>query len=285
MAGYRRGLRLPGSVVVVAGAAGAVGGAVAQALARAGARPVLVDRPSAELDAVASVCGTAGHAAPVLPTDLADAEAVSAAARATVERWGRLDGWVHCPDVTGFDGASGALIELPPADVRRVLDVELLGALHGARAALPLMAAQGDGVLVVVVSVHAQVARPYGAPQGMAGAGVRVLAAALRQELRLGGARGAGTRGVAVTTVLAPSVAAPGPYGRPFPRGRPERIAATVLLQLRRPRLEKVAGGPLAKAVVHGHALVPAATEWLVARASRPRPRAPSRKTDRDRRD
>jgi NAD(P)-dependent dehydrogenase (short-subunit alcohol dehydrogenase family) len=40
MAGYRRGLHLPGSVVVVAGAAGAVGGAVAEALAGAGARPV-----------------------------------------------------------------------------------------------------------------------------------------------------------------------------------------------------------------------------------------------------
>jgi NAD(P)-dependent dehydrogenase (short-subunit alcohol dehydrogenase family) len=285
--GYRRGLRLPGSVVVVAGAAGAVGGAVAQALARAGARPVLVDRPSAELDALASSCGSAGRAAPVLPADLADAEAVSAAARDTVERCGRLDGWVHCPDVTGSDGAAsgqgfGALTELPLNDVRRVLDVELLGAVHGARAALPLMTVQGGGVLVVVVSVHAQVARPYGAPQGMAGAGVRVLAAALRQELRIGPDRAGGARGVAVTTVLAPSVAAPGPYGRPFPRGRPERIAATVLLQLRRPRLEKVAGGPVAKAVVHGHALVPAATEWLVARASRPR--ASGRKTDRDRR-
>jgi hypothetical protein len=43
-------------------------------------------------------------------------------------------------------------------------------------------------------------------------------------------------------------------------------VASTVLRQLRRPRLEKVAAGPLTKAVVHGHALVPAVTERLLAR-------------------
>jgi NAD(P)-dependent dehydrogenase (short-subunit alcohol dehydrogenase family) len=142
-----------------------------------------------------------------------------------------------------------------------VLDVDLLGAVHGARAALPHMLARGSGVLVVVASLHGQVARPCGAPQGMAAAGVRVLAAALRQELRRDGARG-----VAVTTVLAPEPDLPGPA---FLRGRPERVAATVVAQLRRPRLEKVAGGPLTKALVHGHALVPAATEWFVAACTR----------------
>ena len=238
MAGYRRGLRMPGSVVAVAGApevvGGPVGGAVATALAAAGARPVL-------LDAV----------------DPADGDAVRVAARTVVDRWGRLDGWVHCAG----SAASGRLLDLPPDEIRRVLDVDLLGAVHGARAALPHMLARGSGVLVVVASLHGQVARPYGAPQGMAAAGVRVLAAALRQELRRDGARG-----VAVTTVLAPEPDLPGPA---FLRGRPERVAATVVAQLRRPRLEKVAGGPLTKALVHGHALVPAATEWFVAACTR----------------
>jgi hypothetical protein len=106
----------------------------------------------------------------------------------------------------------------------------------------------------------------------MAGAALRVLAAALRQELRAGTGRGGAGRGgtgrggVAVTTVLAGE---PDPSAPALLRFRPERVAATVLAALRRPGLEKVAGGPLAKAVVHGHALVPAATEWLVARAAR----------------
>jgi len=252
VAGYRRGLRLRGSVVAVTGAAGAVGGAVAAALAAAGARPVLLDRPGTGLDRAAARCG-----APSVPVDLADADAVQGAAREAVARCGRLDGWVHCSGA----GVAGSLLDLPLEEIRRVLDVDLLGAVHGARAALPHMLAQGRGVLVVVASLHGQVARPHGAPQGMAAAGVRVLAAALRQELRLDGARG-----VAVTAVLAPE---PGPAAPPFLRGRPERVASTVVAQLRRPRLEKVAGGALTKAVVHGHALVPAATERLVAGRAR----------------
>jgi hypothetical protein len=68
---------------------------------------------------------------------------------------------------------------------------------------------------------------------------------------------------VVVTTVLAPE---PDPAAPAFLAARPQRVASTVLAQLRRPRLEKVAAGPLAKAVVHGHALVPGVTEWLVGR-------------------
>ena len=241
MAGYRRGIRLPGAVVVVAGPAGPVGRATAAALAGAGARPVLLDQGVAD--------------------------AVRDTARRVVRDYGRLDGWVQC---TGT-ASCGGLLDLPLDEVRRVLDADLMGAVHGARAALPQMARQGRGVLVVVASVHAQVARPFGAPQGMAGAAVRVLAAALRQELRLGG-----VRGVAVTTVLAPRVGDDGAEPA-FPATSAERVAATVLGQLRHPRLEKVAGGPSAKALVHGHALVPGVTEWLVAQRSRRR--APDQRT------
>jgi NAD(P)-dependent dehydrogenase (short-subunit alcohol dehydrogenase family) len=243
VAGYRRGLRLPGSVVVVTGAAGQVGRAVAIALAGAGAQPVLVDRASVELDGVAGLCSDRAVAAPTFEVDVADPDAVLHVARRTVERHGRLDGWVQC---AGAESRSGGLVDLPLAEVRRVLDVDLLGAV------------QGGGVLVVVASLHAQVARPYGAVQGMAGAAVRVMAAALREELRLDG-----VRGVAVTAVLVPES---DPAAPAILRGRPERVASTVLRQLRRPRLEKVAAGPLTKAVVHGHALVPAVTERLLAR-------------------
>ncbi len=273
MAGYRRGLRLPGGVVVVAGAGEALGGAVASALTGRGAHAVLLDgRP------------TRTAAPDALAVDLADADAVRDAARAVAARRDRLDGWVHCVALDPAGAALGALTELPPGparvrgaaaagralldadDVRRVLDVGVLGAVHGARAALPHLAA-GGGVLLFVVGVHGQVARPYAAPQGMAHAAVRVLAGALRQELRLDG-----VRGVAVTAVLAPGLDARESratgIGGPFPAGRCDRVAATVVDRLRHPGWEKVAGGAPAKAVVHGHALVPGVTEWLVARVA-----------------
>ena len=246
MAGYRRGLRLHGAVVVVVGAAGPVGRATARLLAERGARPVLLDVPGPGLDRAARDVG-----APAFGVDVTDAVAVRDAARLAA-RGGRVDGWVQCPAATAM--SAGGLLDVPPSQVRRVLEVDVLGAVHGARAAVPYLAGHG-GVLVVVVSVHGQVARPFAAPQGMAAAAVRVMAGALRQELRLGG-----VRGVAVTAVLAPDGA--------FPAGRPDRVAATVVRRLRHPALETVAGGPVAKAVVHGHALVPPLTEWLVARWS-----------------
>ncbi|MDT0349358.1 SDR family NAD(P)-dependent oxidoreductase [Pseudonocardia charpentierae] len=236
MAGYRRGLRLWGSVVVVAGASGTVGRATVRALAAHGARPVLVDAHAENVGQALTV-----------PADLTDPDAVQGAAREVVDRCGRIDGWVQCPGPP----TSGALLDLPLDEVRRVVDRDLLGAVHGARAALPHMISAGNGVLVVVASVHGQVARPFGAPGSMASAAVRVMAGALREELRLDG-----VRGVAVTAVLAPASAT----------SRDVAIARTVLRQLRHPRLEKVAGGPVTKAVVHGHALVPGLTEWLVAR-------------------
>jgi len=263
MAGYRRGLRLAGSVVVVTGASSGIGRATALALARAGARPVLVARRAGELDEVAAACGSDALA---VAADVTDPDAVEEVARRAVERFDRLDGWVNCAGVMMF----GALLDVPLADVRRVLDVNVLGYVHGARAALPRMIAQERGVLVNVSSLLGQIALPHGAAYSMSKAAVRAMAAALREELRLDG-----VRGVAVTTVLVPAVDTPiyrvaaNHSGRtphpPPPVYSAERVAATILRQLRTPRLEVVAGGPLAKAITHGHPIAPVVTERILA--------------------
>ncbi len=62
----------------------------------------------------------------------------------------------------GGEPMFGSLLDVPLADVRRVLDVNLMGYVHGARAALPHLIAQRRGVLVNVSSILGVIAQPYG---------------------------------------------------------------------------------------------------------------------------
>jgi NAD(P)-dependent dehydrogenase (short-subunit alcohol dehydrogenase family) len=206
----------------------------------------------------------------VLPADVSDSDAVDAAAKRAVAHFGRLDGWVNNAGVTMF----GPLLDVPLADVRRVLDVNLMGYVHGARAALPhLIAGAADGtgaVLVNVSSLLGRIAQPHGAAYTMTKFAIRGLGVSLREELRL-----TGVRNVSVSTVLPAAIdtpiyaAAANHSGRsphpPPPVYSPERVAKTIVRQLRHPRREVVAGGLLGRAFVLQHVLTPRVAERVLA--------------------
>ncbi|MGI5131601.1 SDR family oxidoreductase [Pseudonocardia sp. CA-107938] len=254
------------SVVVVTGASSGIGRATALALAGQGARTVLVARRAHELDAVAAECEQRGSAALAVPADVTDQEAVERAAAAAVARFGRIDGWVNSAGVTGF----APLLEMPTAEIERILDVNVLGTVHGARAALPVMIEQGSGVLVNLSSLLGVVAPPVAGAYAMSKFAVRGLGVSLREELRM-----AGVRGVAVSTVLPAAIdtpiyaAAANRTGRrpqpPPPVYSVERAARTVVRALRRPRPELVAGGPLGRLFALQHAVTPRLAERMMA--------------------
>jgi NAD(P)-dependent dehydrogenase (short-subunit alcohol dehydrogenase family) len=262
-------VRIDASVIVVTGASSGIGRATAIALARQGARIGLLARRGDALERVAAECakasGTDGRTL-VLPADVTDSDAVHAAAAAVVDRFGRIDGWVNCAGVTMF----GPLLEVPLDDIRRVLDVNVMGSVNGARAALPVMVAQDAGVLVNVSSLLGRVAQPYGAAYCMTKFALRALTVSLREELRL-----AGVRGVAVGTVLPGAIdtpiyaAAANHTGRrvhpPPPVYTPERVARVIVRQLRRPRRELVAAGVLGRAFALQHVLTPRLAERVLA--------------------
>ena len=258
-------MRIENSVIVVTGASSGIGRATALELARRGAKLVLVARREDVLAEVARECG--GEGVLVAPADVADAAAVERVAERAVAEFGRIDGWVNNAAVTMF----GRLVDVPLDDVRRLLDVNLMGQVHGARAALPRMIAQGSGVLVNVSSILGVIAQPYGSAYTMSKFAVRGLTFSLRQELRL-----SGVRGVHVSTVLPAAIDTPvyasaaNHSGRrispPPPVYRPERVAATIVAQLRRPRREVVSGGLLGRLFVLQHKLAPGTTEYLLGR-------------------
>jgi NAD(P)-dependent dehydrogenase (short-subunit alcohol dehydrogenase family) len=141
--------RLSGRVAVVTGASSGIGRATALQLAAEGAIVVVTARREAHLDTLVAAIRAAGGTALAVPGDVTNEADVDRVVARTVETFGTLDIMV-CNAGIGYHGA---LDETPPADMRRVVDVNLLGTLYAARAALVRMRRQNRGHIIVVSSI------------------------------------------------------------------------------------------------------------------------------------
>jgi 3-oxoacyl-[acyl-carrier protein] reductase len=139
--------------VVVTGANGGLGLAIAAACLEAGAR-VGLGVHAADKAARALADGHPGRAI-LLPFDVRDQAAIERAVAGFREFAGGLDGWVNNAGVNRPD----LLVTAAPERIREQLDVNLLGPILCARAVLPVMLEQRGGVIVNVGSAAA--ARPY----------------------------------------------------------------------------------------------------------------------------
>jgi NAD(P)-dependent dehydrogenase (short-subunit alcohol dehydrogenase family) len=137
-----------GRVVVITGAAGGIGSALARVFARRGARLALLDLDSAALEALAVVLGDQGAEAVALGCDVTSFDACRAALDAVRDRLGRIDVLVNNAGITHL----GRFAETDPAVLRRVMDVNFWGAVHCTKAALEDLTAS-HGAVVVISSV------------------------------------------------------------------------------------------------------------------------------------
>ena len=252
------------SVVVITGASSGIGRATAHAFARRGASLALAARRQGLLDRTAEECRSLGADVLVVPLDVAEEQAVRDLAGATVERFGRIDVWVNNASV----GLWGRLEEIPMEDIRRLMDVNLFGYVHGARAVLPLFRAQQSGVLVNVGSMVSRVTVPYAAPYVMSKHAVRGLGAVIRQELARDGVKGVHVSTVMPATIDTPFFEHSGNYvGRALrampPVYTPERVARTIVNCSRLPRREVFVGNT-ARVAAQQHKLMPGTTERVI---------------------
>ena len=134
---------LSGRVVVITGASGNLGGAVARAFARAGARLALVGRDLESMRAAASsLASDTGAEIESFAADLADADATMALARDIVTRFGAIDAVAH---TAGAFRGGQPVTETPAETLDAMLRANLLGPFCVARAMLPLKVRMSAG--------------------------------------------------------------------------------------------------------------------------------------------
>jgi NAD(P)-dependent dehydrogenase (short-subunit alcohol dehydrogenase family) len=138
-------------IVVITGATSGVGRAVAERFAREGAHIALLARGRRGLDETSKEVERLGGTALPLPTDVADADAVEAAAAATEEALGEIDIWINNAMTTVF----AFFQDVAPEEFRRATDVTYLGAVWGTKAALKRMVPRDRGTIVQVGSALA----------------------------------------------------------------------------------------------------------------------------------
>lgn len=157
--------------IVITGAGGAIAGAVEEAFAEVGARPILVDRDVIRIQGRAESYGTRA-----IEENLLTAESANRAAAAAVDRMGRVDGLVH---LVG-EIIPGRLEDLPDSAYDEAFDSNVRTLFHAVRAFLPLLKTRDESF---VAAIGAQQAFQGGSPGATIFAAAKGAAATLLRSL------------------------------------------------------------------------------------------------------
>jgi short-subunit dehydrogenase len=247
-----------GKTVLITGASSGIGAAAARTFAEAGAHVVLAARTAEALNELAA--SLPGQPL-VQPTDMSDAAQVNALIARTLAERDRLDILINNAGI----GLRGPLATLDPADLERILAVDVFGPLYATQAAIPAMRQQGRGQIINVSSVLGVLPLPGVGGYAAAKAMLESLSATLRMELH--------GSGIAVTTLRPSTTRTPFAsrrlgQGRERwrPRGVPPEAVARALLRAAHaePRIAYVTIGDRLQLLLA--TLAPALTERVFAR-------------------
>ena len=173
-------MRLEGKVAIVSGGGTGIGAATAALFRREGADVAITGRRPEPLEHVAAATG-----AVAIPGDTSSGDAVDAAIRTTVERFGGLDIVIANAGL----GLGGTVGEVSDESWQRTLDVNLTGAMLLIRAALPYLVQRQRTAIVAVSSVSGLVASPQSAAYEVSKAGLLALSRSVALDYGPSGVR------------------------------------------------------------------------------------------------
>jgi len=226
-------VELNGSRVLLTGATGGIGQAIARALHSRGAELVLTGRKTDVLDGLVRELGDQAEARAL---DLADADALASFCAGV----GEVDVLVANAGLPG----TGKLGEYSGEQIDRVIDVNLRSPIHLTHALMPGMLERGRGHLVYISSISGKVATAHASLYNATKFGLRGFSFAMHEDLR-------GT-GVGATTVFPGVVADAGMWadgGLDLPRGvkasKPEAVAEAVIEGIEKDKPEINVANPI----------------------------------------
>ena len=192
-----------GKIVLLTGASSGIGEGLALALAKRGATLGLLARRKDLLDDLEARCAAAGGVARSLPADVTDAAAVQKAADRVRNEFGHIDVLIAN---AGIGGNNAETRDLQPDAVKKVIDINLLGAVNSIYAVLPKMLERESGQLVGISSLAGIRGLPKSAAYSASKAGMTALFESVRLDVQ--------DKGVSVTIIQPGFIKTPLTAGR-----------------------------------------------------------------------
>jgi NAD(P)-dependent dehydrogenase (short-subunit alcohol dehydrogenase family) len=252
-------------VVAVVGASSGIGRETALRFAKKGAKVVLAARSEAGLRSLEHEIRGLGSQATSVVADVSEFEQVETVARVAVEEYGRLDTWVHLAAV----GLFASFDRTRPEEFRRVVEVDLMGQVYGAMAALPRIKGEGRGALVHVSSVVGKRSVPLQSAYCASKHGVDGFLESLRVELIREGWKDIGVTNVMPAAINTPFFAKAHTKLGVKPKGvtvyQPGVVADAILHSAEKAPREIVAGGA-GKGLLLGQRISPRLMDAVMVR-------------------
>ncbi|MGI8410021.1 MAG: SDR family NAD(P)-dependent oxidoreductase [Pyrinomonadaceae bacterium] len=170
-----------GKVVFLTGASSGIGEGLAVAMAKRGAVLGLLARRENLLREIAEKCESAGGTARIFAYDVTDAEAVRKAGDKLRQEFGHVDILIANAGIGGNDPETRSF---EPKAVKKVLDVNLMGAVNAVSAVLPEMLERGRGQLVAISSLAGFRGLPKSAAYSASKAGMTAFFESVRLDVQ-----------------------------------------------------------------------------------------------------